>query len=107
MKGGVWEKKPVPVPKGPLTKGRRRNGAILAAGVLILPMLGGCGILPFRVEGESPFAAGDGPQRKNVAAKEAPSRLTAVDGTVCLVPGDKFDSVKIDDKVWCDWKKRW
>jgi hypothetical protein len=30
--------------------------------------------------------------------------LIAVDGTVCMVPAAKYESVKVDDRVWCAWK---
>jgi len=72
----------------------------------LLPSILGCGWLPFRIEGERPFLGDQGPQRKTVAAKEGPDRLVAVDGTVCIVPAGKFESVEVDDRVWCGWKPR-
>jgi hypothetical protein len=74
--------------------------------VLLIFFTAGCSFLPFRVEGEGPLLSASGPQRKTVAAKEPPSRLVAVDGTVCTVSGDKFESVKVDEKVWCGWEHR-
>ncbi len=75
-------------------------------GALLFLFIAGCSFLPFRVEGERPFLSESGPQRKTVAVKEPPNRLVAVDGTVCIVSGDKFESVKVDEKVWCGWETR-
>ncbi|MGD2121640.1 MAG: hypothetical protein PVJ76_07840 [Gemmatimonadota bacterium] len=79
--------------------------AILAGGLLV--SLPACSLLPFRVEGERPLLGDVGPQRKTVVAKEPPCRLVAVDGTICDVPAAKFESVKVDDRVWCAWRERW
>ena len=86
--------------------GNRRS--ILGRGLALSLFLSlvGCGWLPFRVEGERPLLLEKGPQRKTVVAKEVPNRLIAVDGTVCIVPAAKYESVKVDDKVWCAWKPR-
>lgn len=76
-------------------------------GTLLLPLLlCACSSLPFRVEGERPLGTDRGPQRKTVSAKEPPSRLVAVDGTVCLVSASRYDSVKVEERVWCDWRPR-
>jgi hypothetical protein len=74
---------------------------------VLLASLPACSLLPFRVEGERPLLADKGPQRKTVAAKEAPGTLVAVDGTICIVPAAKFESTQVDDKVWCAWRPRW
>ena len=80
-----------------------RGGVLCFLAVVFLAPVAGCGSLPFRIEGERPLLGSEGPQRKTVAAKEAPGRLVAVDGTICMVPAAKFESVEVDDKVWCAW----
>jgi hypothetical protein len=75
--------------------------------VAILLSLASCSWLPIPVEGERPLLGSKGPQRKTVAAKEAPTTLVAVDGTVCIVPAAKFESTEVDDRVWCAWTARW
>jgi hypothetical protein len=47
-----------------------------------------------------------GPQRKTVTGKEGPDRLIAVDGTLCIVSASKFESVEVNEKVWCAWRPR-
>ena len=81
--------------------GRVFLGCFLAV-ALLLP-LGGCALFPFQVEGERPLLGAKGPQRKTVVAKEAPGRLIAADGTYCIVPASRFESVNVEDKVWCAW----
>ena len=41
--------------------------------------------------------------RKQVASKESPSTLVAIDGAKCLVSADRYDGVKVGDLVWCGW----
>jgi hypothetical protein len=74
---------------------------------ILFSSLPACSWLPFRVEGERPLLGAKGPQRKTVAAKEPPGTLVAVDGTICIVPSNRFESVKVNDKVWCAWRPRW
>lgn len=72
--------------------------------MLILAMiasLASCSLGP-RVQ----LGAGDGPGNKVVTGKEEPATLVAVDGTLCLVPADKFDRTKSGDRVWCNWRQR-
>jgi len=78
---------------------------IILAWALLLSA-GACNWLPFRTEGERPFLAEEGPQRKTVVGKEPPYRLVAVDGTICDVPKERYESVKVEDKVWCAWRSR-
>lgn len=85
---------------------RRPLRLMVLAGALLSP-LPACSWLPFRVEGERPFLGTEGPQRKTVAGKEPPGTLVAVDATICIVPSKRFESVKVDDKVWCAWRPRW
>ena len=84
----------------------RRSFLRLGLALALLTSLLGCGWLPFRVEGERPLMGERGPQRKTVTAKEAPDRLIAVDGTLCIVSASKFESVEVNDKVWCAGRPR-
>ena len=83
-----------------------RSRTLTAALVAALVFITGCANLPFRTQGEHPFGSDRGPQRKTVVSKEPPSRLVAIDGTVCLVSASKYDSVDPEDRVWCDWRPR-
>jgi hypothetical protein len=89
----------------PLSKGRRLLHSAILAGALVA-LLQACSLLPFRVEGERPFLGVEGPQRKTVSGKEPPNRLVAVDGTICIVSKERYESVKPEDKVWCAWRAR-
>ncbi|MGH7482798.1 MAG: hypothetical protein ACRELV_11635, partial [Longimicrobiales bacterium] len=54
------------------------------------------------------FGDGDittGVGRKYVASKDAPATLIADDATQCLVPGDRFESTDVGDRVWCNWRR--
>ena len=84
----------------------RRSFLGLGLALALLTPLLGCGWLPFRLEGERPLMGERGPQRKTVTGKEGPARLIAVDGTICIVSASKFGSVKLNDRVWCDWRPR-
>ncbi len=83
-----------------------RESVLPWLGMVFFLSLSGCIPLPAWIQGERPLGGDKGPQRKTVVAKEAPSLLVAIDGTICLVPGAKYESVKVDDKVWCDWRPR-
>lgn len=84
----------------------RRSFLGLGLALALLTSLPGCGWLPFRIEGERPLMGERGPQRKTVTGKEAPDRLVAVDGTLCMVSASKSESVEMNDKVWCAWRPR-
>jgi hypothetical protein len=85
---------------------RLRLASVIVGGALLLSSAG-CSWLPFRVEGERPLLGTKGPQRKTVVDKEPPGTLIAVDGTICIVPANKFESTEVDDRVWCEWRPRW
>ena len=82
---------------------QRRTALSLLAG---LAFVTGCVNLPFRTEGDAPFGPDRGLERKTVESKEPPSRLVAVDGTVCIVSGSRYAGVEPGDRVLCDWRPR-
>ena len=83
-----------------------RSRTLTAALVAALVFMTGCVNLPFRTEGDAPFGPDRGLERKTVESKEPPSRLVAVDGTVCIVSGSRYGSVEPGDRVLCDWRPR-
>jgi hypothetical protein len=48
-------------------------------------------------------ADGTGWGRKPVEAKDAPATLVARDGSVCTVSRDRFERVRLGDRVICFW----
>ena len=46
-----------------------------------------------------------GAARKEVAGKEEPATLIAVDRTRCTVTADRFRDVRTGDVVWCVWRR--
>jgi hypothetical protein len=85
---------------------RARIVRLVLAGTLAVTSMGACAQLPFRTEGERLPGVPRGPQRKTVSTKEPPSRLVAIDGTVCLVSASRYAEVDPGDRVWCDWQPR-
>ena len=77
-----------------------------AALITTLLLTTACSHIPFPIVGERLPGREDGPQRKTVESKEAPSRLVAIDGTVCLVSASRYGGVEPGDRVWCDWRPR-
>lgn len=43
--------------------------------------------------------------RKMVSSKESPNRLTAVDGTTCIVAEKQFQEVVVGTEVTCLWAR--
>jgi hypothetical protein len=46
-----------------------------------------------------------GAARKEVAGKEEPATLIAVDRTRCTVTPDRFRDVRTGEFVWCVWRR--
>lgn len=44
--------------------------------------------------------------RKTVSSKESPNRLTAVDGTTCIVAEKQFEEVIVGTDVICLWARK-
>jgi hypothetical protein len=83
---------------------RRRavRGILWTVPVLAL-LLGGCINTPFGARSE-PRRLQEGLFWKQVFDKSPPAYLIAVDRTVCTVSAERFNQVRVGQRVLCDWK---